>query len=147
MKTRIFEAQTTGGGGNWGKFLVGEFDDDEWGTPSVVDTMSRRPLLYQIGWARDSGHRLFLDLQTGEGAIFRIGGHAANDLEKHAIWICVLAPAVLEWLYANWQEPYDLDDIPALIDLDVPVALYGRRHGEALRAEYFGSGRQGPPPA
>ena len=30
------------------------------------------------------------DLQTGEGAIFRPGGLASYDLDKHQLWICVL---------------------------------------------------------
>ena len=66
MKTKIIEA--TNGPQNWGKFMLGRFDS-EWarGSAALTDPYS---LLSRVGWTDE--HLLVLDLQTGEGAIFRI---------------------------------------------------------------------------
>jgi hypothetical protein len=45
--------------------------------------MIGRPLLGQGGWAPH--HIMVTDLQTGEGAIFRPGGLASYDLDKHQL--------------------------------------------------------------
>ena len=119
MHTRIVEA--TNGERNWGKFLVGTFDDDEWGYQSVIDGT---PLLNGRGLS--TSHFWLLDLQTMEGALFRGGGYAAGDLNKHRIHVCVLYEAVLTELHDRW--PWHLDDLPAHFDFpDVPAALYGYR--------------------
>lgn len=131
MRTHIIEV--TNGERNWGKFLLGEFTT-EWDRRSTVDPLSRSPLLGQIGWGRDTGHMLVLDLQTGEGAVFRIGGVASADLQKHKVWVCPMFEPFLEWLYAYRNERVALGDrtwwegLPALVDLpDAPFAMSGYR--------------------
>lgn len=123
MKTQIVEV--TNGPLNWGKFLVGRFEAREWFHQSVV---SPGPLLRQIGH-NDQQHSVWvLDLQTCEGAMFRIGGSVKYDLDKHRIWVCPMFEPFLEWLYANWK---DLDSLPTHVDLpDAPFAMSGyRREG------------------
>lgn len=135
MRTRIIEA--TNGERNWGKFLLGQFTSDEWARRSLVNVESTQPLLRQIGWGPDTAHYLVLDLQTGEGALFRLGGLAHADLHKHKVWVCPLFEPFLDWLYAQWRE-HAINDaehfwrvLPDHVDLpDAPFALYGyRREG------------------
>jgi len=132
MRTHIIEA--TNGEQNWGKFLLGQFTAEEWQRRSVVDTGSKTPLLRAIGWGPDSDYTLVLDLQTGEGAVFRLGGHAGADLNKHKVWVCPLFEPFLNWLYAYRNERVATGDrdwwngLPLHIDLpDAPFALYGHR--------------------
>lgn len=125
MKTAIIEV--TNGELNWGKFLVGQFDDAEWAHRSKI---SSGPLLRQIGHS-DRGNQLWvLDLQTCEGAQFRIGGSPKFDLDKHKIWVCPMFEPFLEWLYTNWDG--DLGHLPAHVNLpDAPFAMHGyRREGQ-----------------
>lgn len=132
MKLKIIEVTN---GFNWGKFLVGRFDD-EWDYRSTIDSMagstSSMPirLLRACGWGRD--HFLFLDLQTGEGAIFRHGGMARADLNSHRIWVCPMAEPALVWLYS--QDLSSLDALPALVELteaEAPSSMQGyRRAGD-----------------
>src|ERR1044072_4889157 len=103
---------------NWGKFMVGVFDQDELARKSAVDGGS---MVWGRGWG--PGHVLVVDLQTGEGAIFRMGGSASNDLAKHNIWVCVIFERFLEWLYEQ-EDPMNL---PPLVELEVPVAFAGYR--------------------
>jgi hypothetical protein len=80
MKTRLVEV--TNGPMNWGKFLLGAFDN-EWEYRSAVDS---ELLVAGRGWDRKS--LLVLDLQTGEGAIFYPGGYAKADLDKrNAVYV------------------------------------------------------------
>lgn len=112
---------------NWGKIMVGVFDQEELARRSSVDGGG---MVWGRGWG--PGHVLVLDLQTGEGGIFRMGGSARADLEKHNIWVCVLFEAFLEWLYLQ-PDPMNL---PPCVELDVPFAMAGyRRNGktDALR--------------
>lgn len=121
MKTKIIEA--TNGPHNWGKFMLGRFDE-EWERISSVAPSDRYPLLRAVGL--DNNHLLVLDLQTNEGAIFRPGGLAAADLEKHRIWVCPLFEPFLAWLYE--QDLSDLDQLPDHVDLpDVPFRWRGHR--------------------
>ena len=146
MDTVFIEATNTRAGGiNWGKFMVGRWTQEEWSRSSVVNDeylrstgtndQARRigsPLLRQIGWA--SHHITVMDLQTGEGAIFRPGGLASADLHKHRIWVCVLFEDFLTWLYH--QDLSDLQALPRLVNLDTESALYGhRRKGPATRKQ------------
>lgn len=128
MRTKIIEV--TNGPQNWGKFLIGVFDAEEWKTPSVVSPLAR-PLLRQIGWG--DGHVFVLDLQTGEGAMFHLGGYssAKYDLDKHKVWVCPLFEPFLQWLYA--KRPADIADLPAHLDLpDATFSMAGyRRQGKA----------------
>lgn len=117
MRTTFIEA--TSKQGNWGKFMIGRFDADELERRSVVDGGR---FVQSRGWDPRS-HVLVMDMQTGEGAMFRLGGYAKADLEKHKIWVCVLFEAFLQWIY---EQP-DLDMLPASIELDVPLAFAGYR--------------------
>lgn len=128
MKTKIIEC--TNGPRNWGKFLIGQFDEVEWSRRSVISGM-KMPLLREVGWSPDTDYRLVLDLQTGEGAVFRIGGVASFDLEKHRIWVCPLFEPFLIWLYMQ-PRPLDLDALPEHID--IPEAMFA----------YHGYRRPGP---
>ena len=123
MKIKFVEV--TNGERNWGKFLLGRFSD-EWEYRSAISKSSF--LLQEVGWT--PAHLLVLDIQTGEGAIFRPGGLAEYDLNKHKIWVCPMYEPFLEWLYK--QDLSDLDKLPAMLDLeDAPFAMYGyRRPGE-----------------
>jgi len=111
--------EVTNGPQNWGKFLVAQFDSTEWRRLSAVDGTS---LLSNRGWTKD--HVLVFDLQTGEGALFRHGGHARYDLEKHRIWVCPLFEPFLEWLY---KQPDPLE-LPEHVNLpNAPFAMSGHR--------------------
>lgn len=119
MKTKIIEV--TNGPWNWGKMLVGRFDS-EWNRESKVTPGSR--LLEAVGWSPN--HLLVLDLQTGEGAVFRPGGSAEADLTKHAVWVCPMFEPFLGWLYE--QDLSDLDKLPDMVNLkDAPFAMHGYR--------------------
>lgn len=125
MKTKIIEV--TNGPRNWGKFALCRFDS-EWEYESKVGPGFK--LLAARGWSRE--HLLVLDLETGEGAMFRPGGYAAYDLDKHAIWVCPMYQPLLEWLYK--QDLSDLDRLPDTVDLpDAEFLMQGHR-------------RPGPPP-
>lgn len=124
MKTRIIEATN---GFNWGKFLIGRFDE-EFDHRSAVD-----PTLAPMHrW--DRNNLLVLDLATGEGAIFRPGGSVDYDLnQKHQIWVCPMYEPFLRWLYAQ-PHPFDLDALPARVDVDPErklSALHGYRRTRA----------------
>lgn len=122
MQVKLIEATNIDAGGfNWGKFMLGRFDS-EWERRSMVGD---RPLLPSIGWGAE--HLLVMDLQTGEGAIFRPGGHAAADLNtKHQIWVCPLFEPFLTWLYK--QDLADLTKLPDLVQIPDPTsALRGYR--------------------
>jgi hypothetical protein len=130
MRTALVEAVSAQG--NWGKFLVGEFDDEELGRRTVVEENAgaagwRPSLLLTTGWGHD--HRLVLDLATGEGAIFLVSprGYVKADLEKHRVWVCPLFEPFLQWLYDHWQAPYDVAVLPQEVRLDHPLELRGHR--------------------
>lgn len=122
MRSKMVEATNIGGGGcNWGKFLVSSFEIEEFRYRSEIDGLG---LLQSRGWQPDNVH--VLDLQTGEGAIFRPGGSVEADLRKHKIWVCPLFEPFLEWLYK--QDLSDVTSLPALVNLDeVEGALWGYR--------------------
>ena len=105
--------------------MLGRFTPEEWARHSEVTGA----LLSGRGWS--AGHLLVLDLQTGEGAVFRHGGLAPADLKKHAIWVCPLFPYFLEWLYE--QDVTDLSKLPGVVEIPhAEFSLAGRRHGEAI---------------
>lgn len=122
MKLYPFEATN---GANWGKFAVGR-PGDEWKWRSQISD-SGGPLLRELGW--DHGTIWVWDLQTGEGAMFRPGGYARADLNKHAIWVCPMFEPFLTWLYQ--QDLSDLEALPQLVELpDAPFEFHGyRRQG------------------
>ena len=123
MITKIIEA-TENTKFNWGKFLVGQFDD-EWEVSSSV--ACNKSLLSIRGWTKE--HFLVLDLETGEGAIFNHGGCAVSDLHKHRIWVCPLFENFLQWLYL--QNFVSVMELPSFVNLgDVYTAIWGyRREG------------------
>lgn len=126
MQTRIVEV--TNNNLNWGKFLVGVLDV-EWERKALIEGKpSDRPLLRILGW--DFQFVWVLDLQTGEGAYFRvgIGSNAKADLDNHRIWVCPMFEPFLIWLYANWKGKLEL--LPETLNLPEAVkdfALSGYR--------------------
>jgi hypothetical protein len=131
MIVKLIEATNHDAGGmNWGKFMVCRFDETEWAYQSPIGGGT---LLHQVGWSKDV--LLVIDLQLGEGAIFRPKGLAAADLYKHQIHVCPMFEPFLTWLYE--QDVTDLNALPAVVNIDDPAsALYGyRRPGSAKEAE------------
>jgi excisionase family DNA binding protein len=127
VKTKIIEAESPQG--NWGKFLVGQFDT-EWEFESAVGV--GRPVMGACGWQR--AHILVLDLQTGEGGIFLPYGLASADLRKHKVWVCPLFEPFLTWLYT--QDLTDVDELPSLIVIEHDLEWQGyRRPGRDLAGE------------
>jgi len=122
MQSKLIEATNVAVGGfNWGKFMVCRFTPDEWAYRSII---AEQPLLHTVGWDRQ--HLFVLDLQTGEGAMFRPGGLAPADLNKHRIWVCPMFEPFLKWLYK--QDLSNLETLPPVVDIDDPVsALTGYR--------------------
>ena len=136
MKTKLIEATNDQ---NHGKFLLGRFNDEEWARRSRVDeeyaAKTGEPdlgisLLGRCGWQRN-GYLLVTDLQTGEGAIFRLSGHPKYDLEKHRIWVCPMYEFFLEWLFEEYKkDPKKVMglDLPEVVQLDTKhFELYGHR--------------------
>jgi hypothetical protein len=126
MRTKIIEAtQDLGKGPNHGKFLLGKMDVDDWAYQSRVAPIFT--LLGYCGWTPK--HVWVLDLQTGEGAFFRIGGYAKADLNKHKIWVCPMFEPFLQWLYD--QKFTELDELPDLVELpQAEFSMHGyRRNG------------------
>lgn len=126
MRSKFLEA--TNGPNNWGKFLISVFEPEEWGHLSIIDP--GRPLLRAIGWSHQLPNAYILDLQTREGAVFNLAGHAPADLQKHKIWVCPLFEPMLCWLYVRYREIGGgwFDTLPVHVDLpDAAFALYGYR--------------------
>lgn len=123
MQSKIIEATNRDAGGlNWGKFMVCRFTVDEWAYRSII---GERALLHTVGWTRD--HLFVIDLQTGEGAMFRPGGLAVADLNRHRIWVCPMFEPFLKWLYN--QDLSNVELLPPVVQIDDPTSdLYGYRH-------------------
>src|ERR1700735_3880157 len=97
MRTKLIEVtQAVDGGKNWGKIMVCQLDW-EWAALSVISPPY--PLLRQCGWG--GSELLIVDMQTGEGALFRPPGSARADLAKHEVWVCPMFEPALEWIYAH----------------------------------------------
>lgn len=127
MKITFVEATN---GFNWGKFAIGRFDADEVAYRSVVENEDMgvsASLVRSRGWGPE--HFWFMDLQTGEAALFRHGGFARADLNKHRIWVCPMAEPALTWIMAH-----PLNELPTVIHLteaEAPSSFAGyRRPGE-----------------
>lgn len=150
MRTYLFEGvQDIGVPLNWGKFMVG-VPDLEWAARSEIDPETPYPLLQQIGWTPE--HIWVFDLQTGEAAIFRPGGSARADLEKHRVWVCPLFEMFLTWLYRqNINTLHTLPRIVALPDAQFSINGYRRlgphevsftlRKGDVMTIEWAGEPR------
>lgn len=134
MLTKIVESEHGQGRGNHGKFMLCRFDADEWSRESRLTTLPYpMNLLGGIcGWGRES--TWVLDLQTGEGALFRPGGYAHADLDKHAVWVCPLFEPFLEYAWQWVKDGHELWDLPDVVQLpDAPFALAGyRRPGPSV---------------
>lgn len=125
MKTQIVEV--TNGPMNWGKFLVGTFDE-EWQRTTALPGFEGHatPLLRSIGWG--PLNVLVFDLQTREGAIFypHPSRNAKDDLNMHPLWVCPMFEPFLEWLYR--QPDVSRFPLPPHVDLpDAPFAMHGYR--------------------
>lgn len=83
---------------NWGAFLVAVPDEIEWGWRSRA-LPAGAPLPEMFGW--NSRQAWVMDLRTGEGAIFTMGGDARADLDAHRIHVTAQFEAFLEWLYGQ----------------------------------------------
>jgi hypothetical protein len=109
MRTFLFESVADPmTPGNWGAFMVGVPDDMEWSWHSHV-APGLVPLFEQLG--HQPGDVWVSDLQTGEGAWFRMGGDARADLGMHRIHVTAPFEGFLEWLYLQdlaqlWQLPH-----------------------------------------
>ncbi len=129
MKVKFIETTNQADGGlNWGKFMVARFEPTELAVPSAIEESLgvHAGLIAGRGWGPD--HLLVLDLQTGEGAMFRHGGFAKADLTKHRVWVCPMFEPFLDWLYR--QNVSDLDTLPALVEFteaESPSAFAGYR--------------------
>ena len=144
MRHKFIEATNVSGGGfNWGKFLLLQFDKDEWqyksqlklDDPESQAIQDRFPLLHHIGFSPSTV--FVLDLQTREGAGFVPRGIAEIDLANKRIWCCPMYQPFLQWLYT--QNCKDITQLPAVVQLDAEGALWGyRREGEEFYDE--GSG-------
>ena len=129
MKTRLVEVTD---GAFYGKFLVGKFDEAEWRHEGEIPKESIiRPVPYALldicGWSRD--HLLVLDLETGNGTIFRPGGALDYDMEKRKMgYVCPLYRTFLGWLYEHAARTgsIDLDDIPAVLHMGPVMALHSK---------------------
>lgn len=127
MKTQFIEV-TQGSEFNWGKFMVGQFDEEEWERQSMLPGHEgMMPLLRGRGWA--PLHFLVLDIETGEAAMFNKGGLASADLDKHRVWVCPMFEPFLEWLYV--QDFKDVSELPRYVKLDTDIAAMAgyRRRG------------------
>lgn len=136
MITQIVEA--TNKDQNWGKFLVGKFDQKEWSTASAITReyapASTTPILYARGWA--DHHRFVMDIETGEGLMVAPGGSAYHDLQKHSIWCCPMFEPFLAWWYTKWPE-IDVGTFPEIVQLDdAEFAMYGYRRPGPLGRKY-----------
>jgi hypothetical protein len=149
MKTVFIEA-TDATSFNWGKFMVGRMDADEWSRLSEMSKdwaaqkadeeekqfrarLARTPLLFQIGF--DPKAVYVFDLQTCEGSFFSPShpAGATYDLDKHDLWVCPMFEPFLQWLYS--QDLSDLDKLPKLVNLgEVPTAMRGYRRDGSGRA-------------
>jgi hypothetical protein len=118
-------------GGNWGKFMVARFTHEEMLVWSRID---QRSVIGGRG-LDDRLHYLVLDLETKEGAIFRPGGLARADLQKHKIWVCPLFEPFLNWLYK--QDLSDFSKLPTLVGFKFNEAGF----------DMAGYRRPGPPEA
>lgn len=130
MISKIIEGLTPG---NYGKFLVARFTEEEWAYRSRHPQCDA-PLLRSIGYGPHT--MMVFDLQTGEGALFGTNPYAYTDLlDKHRIWVCVVFQAFLMWL--GRQDLSDITKLPDVVNLVAEEHMWGyRRPGpeETFRA-------------
>jgi hypothetical protein len=99
MVTHFIEASD---GMMHGKFMLGRLDSAELGVRSALPGSEEDPLM-RVGGRRRLNERstLIVDLQTGNGAAFFIGGGLwIADLNRTGpIHVCPMFPPFLKWLY------------------------------------------------
>jgi hypothetical protein len=109
---------------NWGAFLVAVFDEIELGWRSRA-IPAGVPLSEQLGWTREQAW--VMDLRTGEGAMFTMGGDARADLEMHRIYVTAPFEGFLEWLYTqNLQQLYTLPPVVKVADATFSIKTHRR---------------------
>ena len=116
MNTKIVEVTN---GTVWGKFFIGWFDLVEWARHSAIlpgdDELSQHSLLSLGGWS--SEHFLLLDLDTGDGGLFRHRGLAEQDLTKKQLFVGPLFVPFLTWLYNQPLEDVRSLSLPKVVNL------------------------------
>lgn len=105
MKTKIIEVEEANRH-LWGKFLVGQFDE-EWQRRSVVDE-TLPPLMWRLGWTPE--WLLVVDLSIGNGAMFPMKGDDGRARYKEGLYFCPMQSAFVHWLRAEWKGK--LEDLP-----------------------------------
>jgi hypothetical protein len=114
METIYIEATSKRTGpGQYFTFAVSQFTDLERQRRSQITKTTLLPMLmtnYQI--------LHILDMQTGEGAIFRFRGDPEGDRLRHQIKTSPIFPDFLAWLYQ--QDVSTLSTLPRIVDLDRP---------------------------
>lgn len=131
MITKFFEATQ---GLNWGKFVVAWFTPQELNVKSEIDP--GRSLIRARGWTEN--HVWVCDLQTGEGAFFKLGGHAKSDLDNHKIWVCPMFLPFLTWLYEQVVHGKKIERLPQTVTFskeDAPFDFAGYRRSGPEGAE------------
>jgi hypothetical protein len=95
---------------NWGAFLVAVPDEIEWGWRShaIPGDIS---LPEQLAWGPSQAW--VMDLRTGEGALFSLGGDYRAELESHRIFVTAQFEGFLEWLCL--QDPAGLRHLPHVV--------------------------------
>jgi len=126
MRTHIIEA--TNGELNWGKFMVGVMDTQDWRRmPMTPGCDQGMPLLQARRW--DVTDIWVMDLETREGAVFRLAnGDPSGALNKHQIWVCPLFEPFVNWLFTQPHEQILMLALPDWVDLpDAVFAFKGHR--------------------
>jgi hypothetical protein len=116
MNTKIVEVTN---GRAWGKFLIGWFDLVEWARHSAIlpgdASLGQHPLLSLSGWSPE--HFLLLDLDTGEGRLFKHRGLADQDMANKHLFVGPMFEPFLTWLYDQPLEDVRSLRLPKLITL------------------------------
>ena len=122
MNTKIVEVTN---GVAWGKFLIGWFDLVEWARHSAMlpgdAALAQHPLLSLSGWSPE--HFLLLDLDTGEGGLFKHRGLADQDMANKHVSVGPMFEPFLTWLYDQPLEDVRSLRLPKLINLPEPQVI------------------------
>ncbi len=134
----------TGFGGNWGKFAVGRWSNEELREKTKFPGCEGQYITSLRGHGMT--HVWLFDLQTGEGARFHTNNPIPVDvrsqLKDHQIWVCPMFEPFMVWLWhhmtvtgLDWWE-----HLPRTIELpDAPfdTAGYRRAGPDAAILERF----------
>lgn len=114
-------------GPNWGKLAVGTFERHEW---EYVSHVAAEPLLARLGHGPST--RLFLDLATGEGALFDCSQGLLPQLARHKIWVCpMFEPGLTE--FAKHDIHWDPDEWRPHVDVQTLFQFEGFRRSALIR--------------